>query len=145
MRLEKPKLRLVEDMDEEAELASMRIDGGISPIPPLEEAVASKTRGRQFTRLENEWAKRLFADKSAGGLWRLAVVLLRKADFADRFPVTTKTMREAGLSRRSKPPLLKRLEALGLIMIEWRGRRAPIVTALYLTSRRTPQRWPERG
>jgi hypothetical protein len=147
MKHEKPKLRLVEDTDDEAELASMRIDGGVSPVPPLEEApeVIPKRGGRQFTRFENEWAKRLIANKSTVGMWRMSLVLLRKADFADRFPVTAKTMREAGLSRWSKQDVLKRLEALGLIRVEWRGRRAPIVTAGYLTGRRTLQRWPERG
>ena len=43
--------------------------------------------------------------------------------------IANKTLAEWGVSRHAKVRALRELEAVGLISVEWRGRRTPIVTA----------------
>jgi hypothetical protein len=88
---------------------------------------------RHFTAFEDVWANRLMDSGASGRLWALSLVLIRTGFFYDRFPVTSKTMEKAKLSRFRKRPLLEMLEKLGLIEIEWRGTRAPIATPLHLS------------
>jgi hypothetical protein len=70
-------------------------------------------------------------------LYRLVWVLLYRANLKPRFPVTSREMFEAGVGRQHKRKLLERLEAAGLVRIEWRPTpRVPWVTVLHRLGRR---------
>jgi hypothetical protein len=115
----KPRLRLVSKASPDPEVAT--------------EHAARRTRrgGFPWERFGVEWSRRLRAVHANGSMWSLALLLQTMSCNSDRITITSAIMAEAGLPRQHKRRILERLEEAGLIAIEWRGRRAPIVTPFY--------------
>jgi hypothetical protein len=90
-----------------------------------------------FAMVPKLWHCRLSEIGASGDLRSLAWVLLYRANLESRFPVTSREMFEAGVARQHKRKLLERLEAAGLVRVEWRpAPQVPWVTVLHL---RRPQ------
>src|SRR5262245_61200597 len=96
-------------------------------------APTRRRSGREFTIVPRSWSDRL---KGAGArhvnAYKLAVYLLYQYWRTSGQPIalTNVALVGTGVSRRSKWRALRELERLGLIKIERRARRSPIVTLL---------------
>jgi hypothetical protein len=126
-----PKLRLVAEQDQEAaDFDAVNVDDDKRPPP-------RRSRGPSFTMFSDVWRDRLRTlNKASLNLALLAIEIQRKAYAKEFFPVTDQMIDAAGIPRQHKARALRRLETLGLIEIEWRGRRSPIVTPLFIAGRR---------
>jgi hypothetical protein len=119
------------------DLEALRIppdDEGLDEVPQS----AHRTKRRQFRRFDETWAETLLtADPPVSvAVWRLALVLLAAADFERHIKITVAITKTAQLTRFNKREVLERLEQLGLVRVEWRGRgRVPIATPLHLGGR----------
>jgi hypothetical protein len=90
-----------------------------------------------FALVPKLWHDRLKELPDPGGnLYSLAWVLLYRANLKPRFPVTEREMFTAGVARQHKRRILERLEAAGLIRVEWKpATRVPWVTVLHRVGR----------
>ena len=79
---------------------------------------------RQFRRFDETWAEILLAadPPASAAVWRLALVLLAEADFHREILIADDISVAARLVRCRKRETLERMEQLGLIGVEWRGR-----------------------
>jgi hypothetical protein len=80
--------------------------------------------------------KRLAAAHVGEAAVLVALVLCDMARRNERFPVTGAVMCKAGQSRQHKRRVLERLERVGMIAVEWRGRKSPMVTPLVRAGKR---------
>jgi hypothetical protein len=143
----RPKLRLVED-DKPADssifddLDALRITPDNEDAEsPAEEALqpdeASEVWSSDtFAMMSKRWYSRLREIKASGDLYGLAWVLLYRANLDPRFPVTSRDMYAAKVGTQHKRALLERLEAAGLIKVEWKPAPwVPWVTVMYRVKR----------
>jgi hypothetical protein len=88
-------------------------------------------RQRQFTIVPHGWSNRLKATRHAS-TFKLALHLLYQHWKNRRQPIalTNVALTGAGVSRRSKWRALSELERLGLVKVERRPRKSPLVTPL---------------
>jgi hypothetical protein len=88
------------------------------------------TRRQQFIKVPGWWAKKLM--KASGPAWAIAVSLLRLC--WERRERTIKLangwLKEDGINRYAKYRALTYLESAGLIAVERRPRKPPVVTVL---------------
>jgi hypothetical protein len=87
-------------------------------------------RRRGFIGVPYTWDYRLRVAQASGATYVLAHYILRRDWEGDTNPVkvTNKAMERLGLSRRSKWRALHQLEALGLIRVQKRHGKNPVVT-----------------
>jgi hypothetical protein len=127
----KPRLKLVpKDAradQQEADYRATAVEDEIARPQPTKRPIT----GYSWDKFSREWAVRLKRARADGSMWALSHTLLAMTRDRDCVVVTTAVMTTAGLSRRHKLEILGRLERLGLIAVEWRGRKAPMVTPLY--------------
>ncbi len=90
---------------------------------------AARHRGPKFDRFPTPWTNRLLRDNASGAAWSVAALLVRR-----KFIDHKQTIRLANTETTQKRKWrgLAELEKLGLVSIERRPRRSPIVTMLYL-------------
>ena len=109
------------------DIANLRID----PTDPTWAAAAkpkAKWR-RRYVRVPWSWIERLKTSTRAS-TYRLALLLIyehwRRGGRAIR--LTNVALAEVGVSRRAKGPALEELERFGLIKVDRRPRKSPLVT-----------------
>lgn len=109
-------------------------------LPPTKEQRTAKRRQEgYFTTVPWAWKKALQMARSVAA-YQLALHLLH-VYFETKhktFKVTNQMAAEAGLSRYQKTHALADMASWGIIAVEWRGKRSPIVTLMVppLPSRR---------
>ena len=85
-----------------------------------------------FVLVPRGWAQKLAASKATGNTWALVMAILYRNNLdkfrGTAFPIAAAVMREATISKQRKRSALDQLEALGLIEVQWRGNKAPLVT-----------------
>ena len=104
------------------------------PRPPSRRGAAQKRRprakGEYFARAWL-WHLRLLREKRAGGRVLRFYHLLLEEDFnsfGKPFAVTTQMMEAAGVDRHRKADLLDALEQWGIVFLERRGHKNPLVS-----------------
>jgi hypothetical protein len=86
-----------------------------------------------FVKVPIWWAVQ--AAEATGTNKALVWIWLRRLSWkaaTTTFPVPNSKLKKLGVSRWQKTRALRELEAAGLIAVEWRGRKTPLVTMLYL-------------
>jgi len=86
----------------------------------------------KFTKFPKLWRERMAETRANGCAYRVALYLLEKANFSSRVPLSTATMRKLGVSRKGKRGALKQLRRAGLLAVEERLRKCPIVTVRFV-------------
>jgi hypothetical protein len=85
------------------------------------------------------WMERLNPDSVTFETFRLALALMHQAYREYKFPVDDEMLALAGSSKRSCKRCLDQLERLGLIKIEWRRKKPPLVTPLLVAVQDAPR------
>lgn len=112
-------------------IENLRIDLGDPNLKPKTagRSKPGKKWQRQFVRVPWLWIDRLKAS-NRGSTYRLALLLLYEHWRTGGRPVRLSNVMLAGdgVARRSKWRALRELEKLGLVKVERRPRKAPVVT-----------------
>lgn len=112
--------------------------GGSDPLddPPSTPAKPKRAWKRHYTKVPEEWVKRLRKARYSRSIWSLALELLylHWKDGDGPIVVAGKVIKAAGVSRRSAFNALAELQRLGLIQVEQELGQAPRVTLLHLGS-----------
>jgi hypothetical protein len=77
------------------------------------------------------WRTRLAEIRAGGCAYRVALYLLDKACWSRQVTVSTATMQKLGVSRNGKRRALHQLRQAGLIAVEERPSKSPIVTVRF--------------
>jgi hypothetical protein len=95
-------------------------------------AAAVRRSAQQFLKFPNAWLDRLEKIKAKGCTYRVATRLLYRAWRTNRlqFDLANVALRERGISRHNKWTALRELETAGLVVVERRPRKSPVVHLL---------------
>jgi hypothetical protein len=120
--------------DDPFDLEKLRMPIGEVQIGPSAKAAAdriARRREREFVRFPRVWEKRLEATDSAN-TYRVALFVLFRHWKADGKPfvLSNIAMSTGGVARQGKWRALRELERLGLIRVEERPKKSPLVTVL---------------
>ena len=120
--------------DDPFDLEKLRMPVGEIQIGPAAKAAAdriARRREREFIRFPRVWEKRLEASTCVN-TYRVALVVLFQHWKASGKPfvLSNITMSTGGVTRQSKWRSLRELEQLGLIRVEARPKKSPLVTVL---------------
>ena len=85
----------------------------------------------KFTKVPRMWRARLAEIRAGGCAYRVALYLLDKACWSRQVTVSTATMRKLGVSRYGKRSALHQLRRAGLVAVEERPSKSPIVTVRF--------------
>jgi hypothetical protein len=94
---------------------------------------APAARYPRYSRMSDAWAETLGKARASGSTWATAHVLLREArvlvarGFKPRVKLTNKTLVPVRVGERGKRSALAALERLGLVSVERRANRSPLV------------------
>jgi hypothetical protein len=86
----------------------------------------------KFTKFPKLWRVRLAETRANGCTYRVALHLLEQACWSRQVTLSTATMRKLGVSRNGKRGALHQLRRAGLIAVEERPRKSPIVTVRFV-------------
>ena len=86
----------------------------------------------KFTKVPQMWRTRLAETRASGCAYRVALYLLDKACWSRQVTLSTATMRKLGVSRNGKRGALRQLRRAGLIAVEERPRKSPLVTVRFV-------------
>jgi hypothetical protein len=115
-----------------AELKKVRGKTIITAAGAELEQERKRKRARQFIKVPMSWADCLFLvpARHAGGTYRIALAFLRRQweRQTSTFTLSNKVAAEIGLPPRTKWRALRELELLGLVKIDRRSRKSPVVT-----------------
>jgi hypothetical protein len=81
----------------------------------------------KFTKFPKIWRERMAETRASGCAYRVALYLLDRASFSTQVTLSTSTMRRLGVSRNGKRGALQQLRRAGLIAVEERPDKNPIV------------------
>jgi hypothetical protein len=87
---------------------------------------------RKFVKFPKMWRLRLAEIRADGCAYRLALYLLDQSSFSRQVPLSTARMRKFGVGRDGKRSGLRQLREAGLIEVEERPRKSPIVTMRFV-------------
>ena len=87
---------------------------------------------RKFVKFPRMWQARLAETRAEGSTYRVALYLLDQASFSRKVTLSTARMRKIGVSRNGKRGALQKLRRAGLIEVEERQRKSPIVTVRFV-------------
>jgi hypothetical protein len=87
---------------------------------------------RKFTKFPKIWQMRLAETQADGCTYRVALYLLDKACWSRQVVLGTATMQELGVGRKGKRGALEHLRRAGLIAVEERPHKSPIVTVRFV-------------
>jgi hypothetical protein len=103
--------------------------------PPPEMVGAAKPRREAkrlvgFIRMPWGWANALASNDAGGKVWAVACHILYETWRANGQPIKVPNgmLAHSGVSADAKVKALRKLERLGLVSVEWRVRKSPIVT-----------------
>jgi hypothetical protein len=107
-----------------------------APAPTVGEVRTAPRRARKghFVMVPLEWVYRLSSARASGNTWTVATHLLHQS-FKDRrttIRLANGALALNGVSRAQKRLALGVLERLGLVIVERRARKSPIVTLIHL-------------
>ena len=83
---------------------------------------------RKFVKVPKMWQVRLAETRAEGSTYRVALFLLDQASFSPQVTLSTARMRKLGVSRNGKRGALQQLRQAGLIAVEERANKNPIIT-----------------
>ena len=86
----------------------------------------------KFTKFPKLWLVRLAETRANACAYRVALYLLDRACWSRQVTLSTATMRKLGVSRNGKRGALRQLRRAGLIAVEERLRKSPIVTVRFV-------------
>src|SRR5262249_23355931 len=95
-------------------------------------ATMESLRMRKFTKVPQIWQECLAETRADGGAYRVALYLLNKAYWGQQVTLSTATMQKLGVGRKGKRSALQQLRRAGLIAVEERPRKSPIVTVRFV-------------
>jgi hypothetical protein len=78
------------------------------------------------------WYIRLVETRANGCAYRVALYLLREARWSPLVTLSTSALRKLGVSRNGKRSALRQLRKAGLIAVEERLRKNPVVKVRWL-------------
>jgi hypothetical protein len=83
-----------------------------------------------FVRMPWAWAHALASSGAGGKVWVVACHVLYETWRAKGRPITVPNgmLERCGVSRDAKTRTLRKLEQLGLVSVEWRANKSPIVS-----------------
>ena len=140
----KSRFRVIEGGNVFQDIEALRIrddDDEIEEAPQPVEAKEEAWQRGTFAMVPKLWFDRLKEINASGDLCRLAWILLYRANLKRRFSVNSTILWEAGVQRQHKRALLEKLEAAGLVRVEWQpAPRVPQVTVLHLVGRRSTRK-----
>ena len=87
---------------------------------------------RKFTKFPKIWQMRLAETHADGCAYRVALYLLDKAGWSPHVVLGTATMQKLGVGRKGKRGALQHLRRAGLIAVEERPHKSPIVTVRFV-------------
>ena len=122
------------DEDDEALLVALVVPGGAPLTSPTANTSSKRKGGRApngFTQMRNDAAIAGF--RALGCPQAMVWFYIHYRVWAERnrtVPLATKTLAGIGVDRKVKYRALTRLEQAGLIRVERRGKRSPLVTLL---------------
>jgi hypothetical protein len=104
----------------------------VKDLPPLDPAVARpRRRSREFIQLSREQFDRLTKAKRPSAERVFLHLLFLTWRLPDKPVVLANTgLADKGIDRHAKRRALLELEALGLVRVEWRRQKSPIITVL---------------
>jgi hypothetical protein len=82
---------------------------------------------RKFTKVPKMWQVCLEDIKADGSTYRVALYLLDRASWGEHVPLGNRVLEKHGITRRTKWRALERLRQAGLIAVEARVGRPPLV------------------
>jgi hypothetical protein len=88
---------------------------------------------RKFVKVPKMWQVRLAEIRADGCAYRLALYLLDQACWSRQVPLSTARMRKLGVGRDGKRSGLRQLRKAGLIAVEERPHKSPIVTVRFVS------------
>jgi len=88
---------------------------------------------RKFIKFPKMWEACLAERGADGSTYRVALYLLDRATFAEHVPLSTNALKKRGVSQASKWRALERLRQVGLIAVEHRRGRPPLVKVRWRT------------
>ena len=102
-------------------------------LPPGTQATKPKREAKRlagFVKIPWSWGNALAANDVGGKAWAVACHILYETWRAKGQPIKVPNgmLERSGVSPDAKVRALRKLEQLGLISVEWRGRKSPIVT-----------------
>jgi len=80
-----------------------------------------------FTKFPNTWRISLAKVRADGCAYRVAFYLLDQGRWRERVTLSTAALHKLGVSRKGKKTALQQLRKAGLIEVEERPRKSPIV------------------
>jgi hypothetical protein len=86
----------------------------------------------KFTKFPKMWREQLAGIRATGCTYRVALYLLDRASFSNEVVLSTSAMRRLGVSRNGKRGALEQLRRTGLIAVEERPDKNPIVTVRWV-------------
>ena len=118
--------------DDPFELSVLRIDTSDPTLGPLQRIMPTKIRRRHqhFIKVPFEWVEKL--NGASGQVHQVALHLLYRHWKSDGQPIKVANgmMAMDGIPPQSKRRSLRELERRGLIKVQWRANRSPIVQVL---------------
>jgi hypothetical protein len=81
----------------------------------------------KFIKFPKMWQACLAEKRADGSAYRVALHLLDKASFSEVVPLGNRVLKKHGVSRASKWRALEHLRSAGLIAVEERRGKAPLV------------------
>jgi hypothetical protein len=81
----------------------------------------------KFIKVPKMWEACLAKCGAEASTYRLALYLLERANFAELVPLSTAALERRGVSRASKWRALKQLRQAGLVAVEHKRGRLPLV------------------
>ena len=86
----------------------------------------------KFVKVPQTWQDCLAEIRADGCTYRVALYLLNKACWGRQVTLSTAAMRKQGVSRNGKRSALHQLRRAGLIAVEERPRKSPVVTVRFV-------------
>jgi hypothetical protein len=86
----------------------------------------------KFTKFPKMWGQQLAEIRANGCTYRVALYLLDRASFSKRVILSTSAVRRLGVSRNGKRAAIDQLLRAGLIAVEERTDKNPIVTVRWV-------------
>jgi hypothetical protein len=90
---------------------------------------------RKFVKVPKMWQVRLGEIQANGSTYRVALYLLDRATWGEQVPLGNRVLEKHGVNRRAKWRALETLRQAGLVAVEHRPRRNPIVRVRWTRSR----------
>jgi hypothetical protein len=81
----------------------------------------------KFVKFPKMWQVCLAEKRADGSTYRVALYLLDRASFSEQVPLGNAALKKQGVSQRSKWRALEQLRQAGLIAVEARRGRPPLV------------------